>query len=85
MGARAINQRDTRPPLATEPITQASGEFKPTCAATDDDEAMFPGVSRQQCNLAHTDVFSRPNLEDSGILRLRWRLRKYAMLGQQRP
>ena len=31
-----------RAPRAAEPVAQPGGEFKPACAATDDDEAMFP-------------------------------------------
>ncbi len=71
MSTRAVNQGDAHATLATEPVTKPGGEFKSARAATDDDEAMFPGASCRLCDLTHADVFSRPNLEDSGILQVR--------------
>jgi hypothetical protein len=40
MGRAGVDQRDVGAPAATEPVAEFGGEFEPTGAAADDDNAV---------------------------------------------
>ena len=54
--ARAVDERDARPPLRAEPVAEAGGELESARAAADDHDAVPRGALRLDSVWIHADV-----------------------------